>query len=661
MGCGGGKYAVPSEERNALPPPRCFYEPYSLERTAGSRPAKVVVCSTSEVSLDGLNIMQALQKEMAEKSFVTLAYSWAGGGAQFGDDFAVLDPLKKKFLEACASEGKESAAAQRTFLAFRNRLLQLQWWSSFVGQIMVALRTEAAKGSSVVAAVIPGGPITTVEQAEMQNIVDATLRDLDSDKLGSGEQGNLGDITIMTFVDYPAFEKFLVRERLVHDSEAFALELFNEHDAEIKSAVAKLDKLAQSQDVPNATTEVIAAISRIAHSGPKDLPPSVLHHFAQAGRGDFLCEVIRNTQGEALRKLLKVSAQPETTALHLAVLAGLVDAARALLDASRAIEGDAMRDLLLSKSKSVGRKTVGKKGGTCLHLALEGKRPEFIEVFLAAAQSTSDEDVSKFLQLTNGDGFTALHMAADKGDIDVVDAILNVARGVGNDALLKLLVLQSSSILGQPTRGVFPLHCAAEGGHLEIFDKLLCTMDELDKDACKTQLSALSKENQTPLHLACKEGHHLIVGSLLALAKKLGADVLANVLLAGQDSGEGTALHAAAGRNWPHIAKLLFNAAREGGDDLLRKVLVANGFASQNVLHTVSMGGDAEGFVKLVLLTAKELGPDVMLRLLEQKDLRQQTPAQTCRDFHLRDSEMVKTFADFEAEARAALQADEAS
>ena len=45
-------------------------------------------------------------------------------------------------------------------------------------QIMVAIRGSALEGVPVVASVIPSGPILRVEQAEMQNIVSACLKDL---------------------------------------------------------------------------------------------------------------------------------------------------------------------------------------------------------------------------------------------------------------------------------------------------------------------------------------------------------------------------------------------------------------------------------------------------------------------------------------------------
>ena len=65
----------------------------------------------------------------------------------------------------------------------RERLLSTQWWSSYVEQVMAAVRQLACSGSPLVVAVIPVGPITQVEQAEMQAVVDSCVKDLSSDKL----------------------------------------------------------------------------------------------------------------------------------------------------------------------------------------------------------------------------------------------------------------------------------------------------------------------------------------------------------------------------------------------------------------------------------------------------------------------------------------------
>lgn len=83
-------------------------------------------------------------------------------------------------------------------------------------------------------------------------------------------------------------------------------------------------------------------------------------------------------------------------------------------------------------------------------------------------------------------GWTLLHIGCRKGDLKQVKRLLNEGMDVNVAAW------------GPKSKGITPLHLAAEGGHLEVMDELLergANIDARTKGAC----------GWTPLHSAAKE------------------------------------------------------------------------------------------------------------------------------------------------------------
>eukprot|EP00163_Fabomonas_tropica_P029901 TRINITY_DN6583_c0_g3_i1.p1 TRINITY_DN6583_c0_g3~~TRINITY_DN6583_c0_g3_i1.p1 ORF type:complete len:130 (-),score=9.10 TRINITY_DN6583_c0_g3_i1:91-480(-) len=97
------------------------------------------------------------------------------------------------------------------------------------------------------------------------------------------------------------------------------------------------------------------------------------------------------------------------------------------------------------------------------------------------------------VNFTDANGRTALHFAAEKGQVDVVKAL--ISHGADVD-------IQESPALD----GSYPLHLAVRGGHVSTVTLLLHN----DADP-----STQDKYGFTPLHLAARFGHEKLVSMLL--------------------------------------------------------------------------------------------------------------------------------------------------
>ena len=150
----------------------------------------------------------------------------------------------------------------------------------------------------------------------------------------------------------------------------------------------------------------------------------------------------------------------------------------------------------------------------------------------AAAQTVlrAGEDVNA----ARGDGITALHLAAEQGDVEAVQALLGAGADVG-----------AGTRIGRYT----PLHLAARGGHGAVVTLLL--------DAGADPLAATTNSGATALHLAAGAvwGH----GAVAALLQH-GADPNAREASAGQTP----LMFAAAANRAEAIAALLDGGADPG-------------------------------------------------------------------------------------------------
>jgi ankyrin repeat protein len=148
---------------------------------------------------------------------------------------------------------------------------------------------------------------------------------------------------------------------------------------------------------------------------------------------------------------------------------------------------------------------------TPLHLATSRGHDEVVKVLLEHAELK--------LNVKNEDENTPLHLASLGGHVKVMNTLLEIAR---NELHLN----------HKNKDGNTPSHLPVERGHDNVVTKLqlVTTENNIDLDSkainnvqkgAKLDLNATNKEENTPLHLAAKEGHVKIVDFMLKFVGEL--------------------------------------------------------------------------------------------------------------------------------------------
>ncbi|KAG0488262.1 hypothetical protein HPP92_007073 [Vanilla planifolia] len=177
------------------------------------------------------------------------------------------------------------------------------------------------------------------------------------------------------------------------------------------------------------------------------------------------------------------------------------------------------------------KESPGKRGDTILHMAARAGNPVHVEIILSEYSGIQLKDL---ISKQNQDGETALYVASEKGNIEVVREILMVSDAQsaairannsfdafhigakqGHLAVLKELLQAFPSLaMTTSTSNATALDTAATQGHLDIVDLLLETDASLAKIA--------RNNGKTVLHSAARMGHVEVVRSLLSKDPSIG-------------------------------------------------------------------------------------------------------------------------------------------
>ncbi len=186
-----------------------------------------------------------------------------------------------------------------------------------------------------------------------------------------------------------------------------------------------------------------------------------------------------------------------------------------LMKCARLDNAAVARQLLRHGDPVDARNHLGKQA---LHLAADQASKPTIEQLVAAAGDGDAQDA---------EGTTPLHLAARRGDLDIVQALSQVSEGRANHAGYRpvheaafaakadvfRLLFDPTRELGANSAGQSLLHLAAYGGNLEILQALIPHVSTVDLE---------DREGATPLFDAIKDGHVEAVALLLAHGASVG-------------------------------------------------------------------------------------------------------------------------------------------
>lgn len=210
------------------------------------------------------------------------------------------------------------------------------------------------------------------------------------------------------------------------------------------------------------------------------------------------------------------------------------------------------------------------RGYPALHCAIERGMVKNVEALLEDEKISIDE--------TYADGQTHLHLAADLGHKEIVEA----------------LIKKKFDVNSKTNEGATPLHCAARINHYEIVELLCENKANLD---CQTYLNSLDTSPMiTPLSIAVKKGNLKIVKYLL----EKGANPYT------KDFMFRTPLHEAAEYCFFEAVELLLDyyfRERETEDDVIKEFndyINARMVDGHTALHFAASKGDLK-IVKLLI------------------------------------------------------------
>jgi len=276
----------------------------------------------------------------------------------------------------------------------------------------------------------------------------------------------------------------------------------------------------------------------LEHCSPLDLEVKNVHG------NTLLHQATMHGHGKVVQALLDHAAtefeiddenNDGNTPVHLAAKEGHVEVVNVLLGCGL--------ELLLG--------AINKDRNTPLHLATKGGYLEVVKVLLDHADGQY-----WVLDFPNVEGNSPLHLAIEEGHVEVVKELLEHAG-------TKLNLNDKN-----PNSFNTPLHLAAEAGQGGIVAMLLALgvtkqttdsdfteMNNDQKRTTKLNLNATNKEENTPLHLACKEGHDEVVDVMLERVGELALDAI--------NIRGNTPLHLAAINGHVHIVNKLLKLEPE--------------------------------------------------------------------------------------------------
>ncbi len=213
-----------------------------------------------------------------------------------------------------------------------------------------------------------------------------------------------------------------------------------------------------------------------------------------------------------------------------------------------------IESLIACKNNNEEAAAVVYTGETTLHIAAKNGSMQDLQDLINSLNSSDQQDVFSYKDNKN---WTALHVAANRGHVEVVRALLGA--NAASDAW--------------DSKGRTALHLAANQGHVEVVRELLSLNNQT------LLLMADDYYTHSALHLAALKGHLECVQALL--------EVKNPYLLCLQDKDGHTALHVAA---WGGHVKVIQELLREEDASLLTQ----RDQKGHTALHVAALKGNLE-------------------------------------------------------------------
>lgn len=321
-------------------------------------------------------------------------------------------------------------------------------------------------------------------------------------------------------------------------------------DAVLNSRAEEVEKLLNDGADANITRNLgVTVLHDAIWHADTSIVRSLLEHGASAGTRHWfgsspLDIAAEEGRVDVIQLLLERGADPNSqddgaTALHKAILAGQQLAAAALVEGGtkHAVEtAVAFGDLALVDAfvRERGANAVTLEEMTLLHWAAAGGQRDAVGALLGlgadVATKAREERTAIYFAAQAGDPAT-IRLLVDAGAIvnpppnedgEVLAAPLAVAAQRGHQAAVEVLLELAADARAGGEYGRTALHCASDGGNLEVVNALLGAGADANA-TCGGVMEAVGGSNTitgvyrvTPLHFAAGGGHVEVVSRLLA-------------------------------------------------------------------------------------------------------------------------------------------------
>ena len=223
-------------------------------------------------------------------------------------------------------------------------------------------------------------------------------------------------------------------------------------------------------------------------------------------------------------------------------------------------EYNAQKEVILSRNKDGKRPLDTLFVNPLFSSITSNDRDSIMSILSEARECTILREV---LTAKDKNGYTALHLAADSGNADVVE---NILAAIGDNKELLKEMLNVKDRYGETA-----LHLAAKSDNADLVEKILTAAN--DAEVLKDLLTATDVYGETALHLAAESGKTDVVSKILAAIGD-NKELLKEVLNVKDRYGYGdTALLSAAKSDKADVVEKIL-AAIGDNKELLKEVLI---------------------------------------------------------------------------------------